>query len=357
MSMKALEWAMYDVPAEMVKGALLRILLLLADHADTQGRGAFPSQKRIVALTGYSRRTIQNGLHDLEKAGLIRRGDQRITEHLGKYRPIVWDLAMKDFRGAKTTPLEQPPQEAQTTAPLNKLEGRNQGRKKTSLGAQSGAQHDCAQNLYKEEPYIEPRESNARARKQIPIPADWKPTEEHQALADRLGIDCDIEADKFRDRALDSEARSADWNAKYRNWLVKGKERGFATPKDSNARRRYTWASEEVKRVLGPIACEGTDTYMELACKVADLLNRGVDPDMLRRISRTTVRTGGGMNAMTIAHMAGVLTSAIQAADRLELDALKGPALADMDLDRIRDIKRDCSTCINLLEQIGRERR
>jgi hypothetical protein len=60
------------------------------------------------------------------------------------------------------------------------------------------------------------------------------------------------------------------------------------------------------------------------------------------------------MNAMTIAHMAGVLTSAIQAADRLELDALNDP---DVDLDRIRDIKRDCSTCISLLEQIGRERR
>lgn len=60
------------------------------------------------------------------------------------------------------------------------------------------------------------------------------------------------------------------------------------------------------------------------------------------------------MNTMTIAHMAGVLTSAIQAADRLELDALNDP---DVDLDRIRDIKRDCSTCISLLEQIGRERR
>lgn len=56
------------------------------------------------------------------------------------------------------------------------------------------------------------------------------------------------------------------------------------------------------------------------------------------------------MNDMTIAHMAGILTSAIQAADRLELDALKSPALADMGLDRIRDIKRDCSTCINLLD-------
>lgn len=60
------------------------------------------------------------------------------------------------------------------------------------------------------------------------------------------------------------------------------------------------------------------------------------------------------MNAMTIAHMAGILTSAIQAADRLELDALNDP---DVNLDRIRDIKRDCSTCINLLDQLGREQR
>jgi hypothetical protein len=60
------------------------------------------------------------------------------------------------------------------------------------------------------------------------------------------------------------------------------------------------------------------------------------------------------MNAMTIAHMAGILTSAIQAADRLELDALNDP---DANLDRIRNIKRDCSTCISLLDQLGRERR
>lgn len=267
MSMKALEWAMYDVPAEMAKGSLLRILLALADHADTEGRGAFPSQKRLCALTGYSRRTIQHGLHDLEASGLIVKGDQRLTEHYGRHRPIVWNLSMEDFRGAKTTP--QNSQEAQL------------GAQKTAVrGAIRGAA-SLRPNLYKEESYIEPRESNARARKNKPILTDWKPTGEHRALADRLGIDCDIEADKFRDRALDSGARSADWNAKFRNWLVKGKERGFATPK--TGARRYTWGSAEVKRVLGPINCEGTDTGMELACKVADLLNQGVDPDMLRR--------------------------------------------------------------------------
>lgn len=149
---------------------------------------------------------------------------------------------------------------------------------------ESGMNQGCTQradNTTKSIETIKTIERDPRAKTTTPIPTDWKPTEEHRALADRLGIDCDIEAGKFRDRALDSGTRSADWNAKFRNWLVKGKERGFATPKTGT--RRYTWGSEEVKRVLGPIACEGTDTYMELACKVADLLNQGVDPDMLRR--------------------------------------------------------------------------
>lgn len=149
---------------------------------------------------------------------------------------------------------------------------------------ESGMNQGCTQradNTTKSIETIKTIERDPRAKTTTPIPTDWKPTEEHRALADKLGIDCDIEAGKFRDRALDSGTRSADWNAKFRNWLVKGKERRFATPKTGT--RRYTWGSEEVKRVLGPIACEGTDTYMELACKVADLLNQGVDPDMLRR--------------------------------------------------------------------------
>ena len=276
MSIQALTWVIYGVAPD-IKHADFRTLLVLADHADPQGMGAYPSRSTISRLTGYSVRTVSYALKSLESSGLISRGDQRIVSDLGGYKPTVWNLNMS--RGAKTAPLKN----AETAVQTDCTPAVQAGVQKTRTGVQTGVQHDCTRTISKEEPYIEPRESNARARKQIPIPADWKPSEEHRALADRLGIDCDIEADKFRDRALDSGARSADWNAKYRNWLVKGKERGFATPKDSNARRRYTWGSEEVKHVLGPIACEGTDTYMELACKVADLLNRGVDPDMLRR--------------------------------------------------------------------------
>lgn len=282
MSLQALTWVIYEVASD-IKYSDFRVLLILADMADQQGRGAWPSRSTIGRLAGCSVRTVSYALKNLEASGLISRGDQRIVSNLGGYKPTVWNLNMG--RSAKTAPLETakqavqhdctPPVQTDCTPPVQR------GVQKPADRCANSSATCLHKNPTKEEPYIEPRESNARARKQIPIPADWKPSEEHRALADRLGIDCDIEAGKFRDRALDSGARSADWNAKFRNWLVKGKERGFATPKTGT--RRYTWGSAEVKRVLGPINCEGTDTGMELACKVADLLNQGVDPETLRQ--------------------------------------------------------------------------
>ena len=246
----------------------LRLLMMVADWTGDDGKGFAKSAKTIASQLHMSERTVHNKLRSLREKGFLRYGNQHIVDDIApNRRPKVYDMHLPKQRGERNAPQKT---------------GMNQG----CNWHESGMNQGCTQradNTTKSIETIKTIESNARARKPIPIPADWKPTEEHHALADRLGIDCDIEAEKFRDRALDSAARSADWNAKYRNWLVKGKERGFATPKDSNARRRFTWGSEEVKRVLGPIACEGTDTYMELACKVADLLNQGVDPDMLRR--------------------------------------------------------------------------
>ena len=260
----------------------LRLLMMVADWTGDDGKGFAKSAKTIASQLHMSERTVHNKLRSLREKGFLRYGNQRIVDDIApNRRPKVYDMHLPKQRGERNAPQEiKPKNRGERNAPQKT--GMNQG----CSWHESGMNQGCTQradNTTKSIETIKTIESNARARKQIPIPADWKPSEEHRALADRLGIDCDIEAEKFRDRALDSGARSADWNAKYRNWLVKGKERGFATPKDSNARRRFTWGSEEVKRVLGPIACEGTDTYMELACKVADLLNQGVDPDMLRR--------------------------------------------------------------------------
>lgn len=260
----------------------LRLLMMVADWTGDDGKGFAKSAKTIASQLHMSERTVHNKLRSLREKGFLRYGNQHIVDDIApNRRPKVYDMHLPKNRGERNAPQEiKPKNRGERNAPQKT--GMNQG----CNWHESGMNQGCTQradNTTKSIETIKTIERDPRAKTTTPIPTDWKPTEEHRALADKLGIDCDIEAEKFRDRALDSGARSADWNAKYRNWLVKGKERRFATPKDSNARRRYTWASEEVKRVLGPIACEGTDTYMELACKVADLLNRGVDPDMLRR--------------------------------------------------------------------------
>lgn len=260
----------------------LRLLMMVADWTGDDGKGFAKSAKTIASQLHMSERTVHNKLRSLREKGFLRYGNQHIVDDIApNRRPKVYDMHLPKNRGERNAPQEiKPKNRGERNAPQKT--GVNQG----CNWHESGMNQGCTQradNTTKSIETIKTIERDPRAKTTTPIPTDWKPTEEHRALADKLGIDCDIEAGKFRDRALDSGTRSADWNAKFRNWLVKGKERGFATPKDSNARRRYTWGSEEVKRVLGPIACEGTDTYMELACKVADLLNQGVDTDMLRR--------------------------------------------------------------------------
>lgn len=260
----------------------LRLLMMVADWTGDDGKGFAKSAKTIASQLHMSERTVHNKLRSLREKGFLRYGNQHIVDDIApNRRPKVYDMHLPKQRGERNAPQEiKPKNRGERNAPQKT--GMNQG----CNWHESGMNQGCTQradNTTKSIETIKTIERDPRAKTTTPIPTGWKPTEEHRALADRLGIDCDIEAGKFRDRALDSAARSADWNAKFRNWLVKGKERGFATPKDSNARRRFTWGSEEVKRVLGPIACEGTDTYMELACKVADLLNQGVDPEMLRR--------------------------------------------------------------------------
>lgn len=258
----------------------LRLLMMVADWTGDDGKGFAKSAKTIASQLHMSERTVHNKLRSLREKGFLRYGNQHIVDDIApNRRPKVYDMHLPKNRGERNAPQEiKPKNRGERNAPQKT--GMNQG----CNWHESGMNQGCTQradNTTKSIETIKTIERDPRAKTTTPIPTDWKPTEEHRALADKLGIDCDIEAGKFRDRALDSGTRSADWNAKFRNWLVKGKERGFATPKTGT--RRYTWGSEEVKRVLGPIACEGTDAYMALACKVADLLNQGVDPDMLRR--------------------------------------------------------------------------
>lgn len=103
MSVQAMTWALEQ---QIVTEPHARhVLLCLANYADKQGRAAFPSVTSLSLDTGLAARTIQYRLRDLEKEGLIRKGNQAVAAAYIPHRdrvPVCYDLAME--RGACGAP-------------------------------------------------------------------------------------------------------------------------------------------------------------------------------------------------------------------------------------------------------------
>ena len=60
-----------------------------------------------------------------------------------------------------------------------------------------------------------------RRKPQTAIPEGWKPTSAHAEQALAKGVSLSTEALSFRNHAESHDRRCADWNAAFRNWLMK----------------------------------------------------------------------------------------------------------------------------------------
>jgi hypothetical protein len=97
LSIQAITWAIEDAPD--VPPHLVGTLIGLANHADRDGRGAYPSQETLTHYNRKAPRQTKRDLDDLQSRGLIRQGDQRFVAHYRPdRRPIVWDLALERVR-------------------------------------------------------------------------------------------------------------------------------------------------------------------------------------------------------------------------------------------------------------------
>ena len=105
MSVQAMSWAL-SLPVQTLKDSSARhVLLCLANYAGSNGAGAFPSASTLAQDTGLSERTVRYKLDDLEKSGLIQKGNQAIAAvHIDRHdrRPVVYDLQLS--RGANPAP-------------------------------------------------------------------------------------------------------------------------------------------------------------------------------------------------------------------------------------------------------------
>ncbi|RTR01964.1 DnaT-like ssDNA-binding domain-containing protein [Halomonas nitroreducens] len=95
MSVEATTWALHQ-QAVTDPGARA-VLFGLANHANHEGRHAFPSVDLLRRYTGLGRRTVIAKLKLLQDKGLIRKGNQRVAAAIidrADRRPTVYDLAL-----------------------------------------------------------------------------------------------------------------------------------------------------------------------------------------------------------------------------------------------------------------------
>lgn len=288
------------------------LLICLADYANDQGM-AWPSVATMTDEVEKKERTIQNSLRKLERLGLIRVGDQRCTSHLPKgQRPTVYEILPekhgkgKRARSERVQPIApvQPTAPVETTpdtgaadcTPTGAVHDTPTGAADCTRGVQHiapegcstatkrGAAH-CTQTVI--EPPIEPSRESTRAQTTKPDTtdrtqalADWTPNDEHRALADRYGLDCDFEASKFRSKVLANDAIPANLDAAFDLWLQRGHEMGIGKPAGQQDAKpcRHTWKCEHVTAILRQFDLN-PDTSYDLACGIAGRLRDGVPPD------------------------------------------------------------------------------
>ena len=97
-----MKWVLHD--AHVKDHGNFRVLIALAERARADGTCASPSIKWLAERMQRSERTVQRSLARLQKAGVIRPGDQgNIPVGIpANRRPIVYDLAMSGVTASDT---------------------------------------------------------------------------------------------------------------------------------------------------------------------------------------------------------------------------------------------------------------
>lgn len=99
MSHQASAWALDARQTGRLGAGARLVLATLADYADPQGHGAYPSKATIALRLDLDINTVRRHLRTLEEAGLVGRGDQALVAHYpADKRPTVYNLSLK--RGA-----------------------------------------------------------------------------------------------------------------------------------------------------------------------------------------------------------------------------------------------------------------
>lgn len=189
MSHRAVNWAYAQERGLDIRTKA--VLAALADWADGEGF-CYPGQQSIARKVSSSERTVRRLLDELELLGYIYRA--RRSDPSGRRMTDGYQLAT-------------PPLPANGDTPTT---GQTEGDNRPTVAATENHQKNHQ---------IENK--SAKAKKQpVPLPEDWKPTEEHKAMATARGLDVEELALAFRFHAEANDRRQVVWNSAFSQWIM-----------------------------------------------------------------------------------------------------------------------------------------
>jgi helix-turn-helix protein len=134
MSIEAITWTLNHAPIPTGRrdtSPLAMVLVGLANHADPDGRNAFPSNATLIRYTRLSERSVRGLLRELETLGLITGSDPEIVAayiRRADRRPNGYDLNLSlTTVDNSTNPVDNPPRpggsDRQSLPPVDQHEG------------------------------------------------------------------------------------------------------------------------------------------------------------------------------------------------------------------------------------------
>ncbi len=233
MSRAALEWA-FEAPVE---GPAKAVLLVLADHANAEGR-CWPGMARIVARSGFQERTVRRALRALEEAGHIEVGGR--PGSVPEYRVLSRPVAMAPVGEQRPLPLmRRVPVGAVREAAPAYVTGAAAETPAASVSTGAAAPSGGAVTLAGGAASLAPESRNnpegtqgnrgRRAGGAAPtsrgtrIPDDWQPTEIDRQFAAKRDVPL-REVEAFRSYwqgVSGAKGTSPDWSARWRTWCMR----------------------------------------------------------------------------------------------------------------------------------------
>jgi hypothetical protein len=169
-SVEAIHWVLNTAPIPRDRrdaSSLAMVLVSLANHADPDGRNAFPSVARLRQYTRLSERSIRYALRTLEDLGLVRPSNPDIlaaTIRRADRRPNGYDLALERTE----TPVDNPVPEGQSLPPADQHEGQRWQERGANSDSTRG--RACPRNVLNRPGNRPPRERPPKARSPLPPP-------------------------------------------------------------------------------------------------------------------------------------------------------------------------------------------